>query len=166
MLIGALMMLLPFAAKAQALWQGTSYGMTPQEVLSVLKGAHPPSHSERLGNGASELLRLQDVQISNETFDAKFYFSQQRLVQVTLGLQRERDFSSAVRTFDSITEALRAKYGNEINKRSERGLMNRTSATWISGRTNIAVLCMSVGPNDAVLNINYQVRIAADADKL
>jgi hypothetical protein len=153
------------AAGAQSLWGGTEYGMSIDEVKLAVPNAIAPSKGSRLGNGAQELLRLENVEIVNKRFAASFFFLWGKLNQVTLSLQSPT-FHGATLTFNSLSEALRAKYGQEISRESDRGLLNKVSATWMAGRTNINVIAIAVGDNDATLNINYQVRVARDADKL
>ena len=153
-------------ACAQSLWGGAEYGMTVEQVKSAIPNVTSPSTPSRLGDGAQELLRLESVEIVSKRFTASFYFIAGKVTQVTLSLEKGHTFQSAVLVFDSLTEALRAKYGREISRDIKRGLLNRANATWMAGRTNINVLAMSVGESDAILNINYQVRVARDADKL
>src|SRR5688572_3118734 len=99
---------------AQPLWGGTEYGMSVEQVKIVVPEAIAPAKSETLRNGAVELLRLEGLEIVGKQFSARFFFLQDKLNQVTLSLARETaDFNSVVLTFDSVTEALRAKYGRE-----------------------------------------------------
>jgi len=153
-------------ACGQSLWGGAKYGMTVEQVKLAIPNVTTPSNPSRLGDGAQELLRLENVEIVNKRFTASLYFIAGKVTQVTLTLEKGESFNSAMRVFDSLTEALRAKYGREINRSIKHGLLNRADATWMAGRTNINVFAMSVGGNDAILNINYQVRLASDADKL
>ena len=44
--------------------------------------------------------------------------------------------------------------------------MGTAEAKWLSGRTNITLICMGVGNNEAVMNLVYQVRLSEEADKL
>lgn len=164
--MGLALLALPPLASAQSLWSGTEYGMSVDQVKSVVPNVTTPSSPSRLGDGAQELLRLENVEIVNKRFAASFYFITGKLTQVTLSLEKGHTFHGALLVFDSLTEALRAKYGREINRDIKRGVLNRATATWMAGRTNINVLVMSVGEDDALLNINYQVRVAQDADKL
>jgi len=150
---------------AQSLWGGTEYGMSVDQVKSAVPNVTTPSNPNHLLDDAQELLRLENVEIVNKRFSASFYFIAGKLTQVTLSLEKGHTFRGATLVFDSLTEALRAKYGREINRDSKRGVLNTASATWMAGRTNINVLAMGV-ENKALLNINYQVRVARDADKL
>jgi hypothetical protein len=153
-------------ASAQSLWGGADYGMSVSQVRSAVKGAVTPDKPGHLGDGAEELLKVANVEIVNQRFDAHFYFKGQKLSQVTLSLIPEREFHGLMLVFDSLTDALRSKYGQEISRNISRGTLNRADATWMSGRTNINVFVLSVSDTSGVLNINYQVRVASDADKL
>lgn len=153
-------------ASAQSLWGGAEYGMTVEQVKSFIPKAITPSIPSRLSDGAQGLLQLENVEIVNKKFTSSFYFIAGNLTQVTLSLEKGHTFDSAMLVFDSLSEALRAKYGREISRDIKRGMLNQARATWMMGRTNINVLAISVGENDATLNINYQVRVARDADKL
>jgi hypothetical protein len=116
--------------------------------------------------GAVELLHLRNVEIANEKFTASFYFTSEKLTQVTLSLAKRRAFGQVLIVFKSLTEALRAKYGREISNDILRGPGNRATATWMSGSTNIGLYAVGIAEHDALLNINYQVRVARDAEKL
>jgi len=154
------------SASAQSLWSGTVHGMSPDQVKSIFTNAQTPDKPNILSSGAQELLRVENVEITNKKFTASFYFIAEKLIQVTLSLEKGHTFHSATLVFDSLTEALRAKYGQEISRDISRGALNKATATWMAGRTNINVITMSVGQSNALLNINYQVRVARDADKL
>lgn len=153
-------------AHAQSLWGGTEYGMSLGQVMAIVPSAIHPNKSGRLADGAQELLQLRDVEIANEKFTTSFFFASNKLTQVTISLNGGHTFHQALLVFNSLTEALRAKYGREISNDIKRGTLNQASATWIAGQTNITLLAFSVGEEDAILNINYQVRVARDAEKL
>lgn len=168
LLFSLILLATAFCTNAQSLWNGTEYGMSLDQVKASLPHASSPAKPGNLADGAEELLRLEDIKLVNERFTASFYFKGGKLTQVTLSLAKRRPFNQTLLVFNQLTEALRAKYGQEISreiKRGGRGL-NAADATWMSGRTNINVLTIGVGENDAILNINYQTRVAHDADKL
>jgi hypothetical protein len=155
------------SALAQELWQKTRYGMTVEQVVAAVPNASPPPlNAGSLADGAKELLRVSDLELVGYRFSGKFYFIERRLTQVTLTPERISTFASAMLVFDSLTEALRTKYGAEVVRSVERGLLNKAEASWQSGRTNISLICVSVGAADPALNLNYQVRTAKEADKL
>jgi hypothetical protein len=151
---------------AQSLWGRTEYGMSLEQVKAAVPSAKPPEKPGDLRSGAQEQLRLGNVEIVNKKFAASFYFLGGKLTQVTLSLPKSQTFDQALLVFDRLTDALRTKYGQEISREIKRGPLNKAQATWLAGRTNITVIALSVGKGDALLNINYQVRVARDADKL
>jgi hypothetical protein len=152
---------------AQALWNGTTYGMSPAKVKSLVPNASKPEESPgAISGGSIELLRLSGVEIVGHTFTASFFFKNSKLNQVTLSADEELPFDSRINTFKSLTEALRVKYGKELSTGSSGGVLPTMEANWQSGRTNIAVLVMGMGEGQSILNVNYQVRLAAEAGKL
>lgn len=153
-------------ASAQALWGASQYGMTVEQTKKAFPEAKAPIKSAKLGDGATELLRIENIELVNEKFDAQFFYMNSRLVQVTLTVRGNPSFHSAFLIFQRLETALNVKYGQPMGRKVERGMPNVAGADWQSGRTNINLLAMAVGNNDAVLNINYQVRVAKDADKL
>ena len=153
-------------AQAQVLWNGTRYGMTTDQVIKIVKLAKTPDSPNVWGDGARELLRIEEIKIVNNNFYASFFFLKGRLTQVTLSIENAGSFEDAIRVFNSLTEVLRVKYGAEMMRNVKRGTLNTADAEWMSGRTNINVSALSVGDNLASLNVNYQVRIATEADKL
>lgn len=154
-------------AFAQPLWQSTVAGMSVEQVQAVVPGAASPRSSpETLKGGATELLRLDDFDLVGRKFSISFFFVDTRLTQVTISLEKGQSFSSAMLSFDALVEALRAKYGQELTREAKRGVLNVSSATWLSGQTNINLFAMSVRETNAVLNLNYQIRLAQEAKKL
>jgi hypothetical protein len=154
-------------AKAQVLWNKTNFGMTANDVKGVVPYAVPCSEAgNRLANGAVALLCKPNVLINHELFKAQFYFNGRGLIQVTLSLEGKHDFHNVRLIFDGIADALRSKYGRELSLKYQSGLLNEAIGEWVSGRTNINLLGFSVANAPATLNVNYQVRLAEDADKL
>jgi hypothetical protein len=154
-------------AIAQALWDGTYYGMSKQEVLKTVPGARIIYDGDCLAGGAKELIRAENIKIVNELFNAKFYFINNKLEQVTLTLRNKAPFYKVIIIFDSLTEALRSKYGAELDKKIDNtSILKQARATWMAGKTNINMLAMTVGDHPAILNINYQIRVSKEAEKL
>lgn len=135
-LIALLVILAPSPGTAQTFWNGTTYGMSVAQVKSKVPKASPPSSNpSHLKDGSVELLRLDGINLANDTFTASFYFQAQKLSQVTLSLDKGRSFQSAMLVFDSISDALRAKYGRELDRRVTRGVLSQAESQWLSGRT-------------------------------
>jgi len=145
--------------RGQALWHGTEYGMTLEQAKAQVPNAVRPLKPKHRSDGAGELLRLDDVTLVGKHFSASFFFSDGKLIEVSLSLEEGHDFESAMRAFEALVEDLRTKYGHEIIRQTMKGSFSNTAnATWVSGQTNITLFATSVGENDATLNINYQVR--------
>lgn len=159
--------LLSTAACAQTLWQGTTYGMSVEQVKAAVPRATAPAEPNQLYGGAEELLRLAGVELQNKDFLASFYFKDGSLVQVTLSMINKQQFNVAMLVVEGLITTLRAKYGKELSggvKTSE--FLKKADYKWLSGRTNIVLVCLAVGDNPATVNIVYQARIAREADKL
>jgi hypothetical protein len=154
-------------AQGQVLWQNTTAGMSVDAVKAVHPNAVATDKPESLATGALALLRLGGIEIASEQFVANFYFLHGKLTQVTLSMAEKKSFSATLLTFESLTLALKARYGAELKRELDAGgLLKRAEAEWLNGRTNISVLAIAVGNNPALLNVNYQTRIAQDASKL
>jgi hypothetical protein len=160
-------MLIAGASNAQQLWQGTTYGMTPDEVAAVVTGVVKPQKLSTLGTGATELLTLPELELVGKKFAVHFYFKGDRLDQVTISLSATNENYGATSViFDSLKDALNVRYGAGSERPEQRGLMRVKQATWQSDRTNITLITMTVQDAPAILNLVYQVRIASIADKL
>lgn len=157
-------------AAAQALWGGTIYGMTRAEVRKAVPEAVEvaPTEGTTLNSGEVESLAVPKVSLVNEEFRAIFYFRGDALTQVTLKKLDASTFKLEAGTFDSLVTALRAKYGAELSRDAPGGggVASTRQVVWLSGRTNITLFMLGVGASPATLNLNYQVRVAKDADKL
>jgi hypothetical protein len=152
---------------AQTLWQSATHGMTVAQVKQSFPKAIQPEVPETLGNGAKELLRERGVAIGTMTFDARFMFKDGKLEQVTLAATDRKAFNLMMSSFDEMRTLLRARYGSEVSSKVDRdSSMGTAKADWLHGRTNISLLLIGIGGNPAVFNINYQVRLAREADRL
>jgi hypothetical protein len=153
-------------AQAQTLWGGTRYGMTVNQVKSVVRNTSSPINPDELSDGAQELLRVNNIKIVNKSFNGSFFFKSGKLTQVTLSIEQIDDFNDAILVFDSLTEVLRSKYGNEVSREIKRGPVNSAGATWMAGRTNLVVSAFGIAGNPSSIDVVYQLRIAQEADKL
>ena len=149
---------------ADELWKGTQYGMTVKQVKKIFPNAVTPQNQDAIYSGV-ELLRLDDVKISNESFVAKFFFSNEKLVQVTLTLDNVSDFYQGKLIFDSLVDSLRAKYGKELSLKSSE-VLTLLEANWMSNKTNISLLCLEVNETRTTININYSTRISKEGKNL
>jgi hypothetical protein len=156
---------------AQQLWQESQFGMTLPQVRERFPNAISPTSPNTLYGGAIELLRIPEIEIVGHKFKSSFFFRNDKLVQVTVSLAEKTTSYGARLVFDSLIDSLRAKYGAELsNKNNSIGQDTSLEATWLSGRTNI-ILYYTVydslySKSSPVLNLIYQVRLAAEADKL
>jgi hypothetical protein len=153
--------------EAQTLWRNSIFGMTKEQVITVVPEAAPVAGKHgTLKTGAEELLRILGVEIVNEKFTASFFFKDQKLVQVMLSLENPKSFVTTMIVFNALTDSLRAKYGQEISLRQAQTPYPNAEAIWLSGRTNISVNADAVAETSVYLKVNYQVRITREADKL
>ena len=152
---------------AQILWRNTVHGMSIDEAKKTVSAAEAPSdRPSKLGDGELEKLRVPGVILINQPFVGRLYFKDDKLVQVNLEGPRSISPESASSLFDSLAEALRAKYGKESSEKNQRiGSMTVRERTWMSGKTNVTVFLMVID-RDPVLNVLYQVRVSEEADKL
>ena len=155
------------AAIAQQLWSHSKAGMSVDEVKAKFPEAAIPKKSNNLANGAIEKLQIENLVIDGNPFRVRFYFLDEKLIQVTLSFAEKKSFNLSMLRYRNISTILRSKYGHEIGKRSKRGLLNMEERQWrTTGGTNISNLMISVGNGEAVWNINQQIRMLTEAEKL
>lgn len=152
---------------AQVLWRNTVHGMTMREAQTTVPEAVVPNEApSKLGDGSVEKLRVPEVTLINQKFMGRLYFKDDKLIQVNLEGPKRNSPDGASSLFDSLAEALRAKYGKESSEKNQRiGSMTVRERTWMSGKTNVTVFLMVID-RDPVLNVLYQVRVSEEADKL
>ena len=153
-------------AHAQTLWTKAEYGMTEEQVKSTFPDAITAAKPDHLHGGAVGALMLPGIEVAGRSFHATFYFVSNKLTQVTLSLDDRAMFDTVLITYKGVEEILRAKYGPEIQQQISRGTLNVAEASWLSGKTNINLFASGVSGSKALLNINYQVRLAKEAEKL
>jgi len=99
----------PEAGRAQILWNGASFGMTPAEVTTVFPQA---GQGEREGTDERMSLRVNNLRAAGHDASAVFDFEQNRLTRVQLILIPETPGASI--SPDEIRNNLTAKYGAPI----------------------------------------------------
>lgn len=155
-------------ASGPELWGGAIYGMTPEQVRATSSGiadaAQPP---DRLQNGALMLLQRKGVEIANAKFDAQYFFLDEKLHQVTLGLGDRKSFLDAEFSAKLVQEALTAKYGAPLSCDHFSGNpLKGRSCNWKRPDGNVSLFLAAVNEASVTLNVVYQVRLAQDASKL
>lgn len=145
-------------ASSQELWQNVRVGMSAEEVSRAQPDARPPAKPDTLKGGAVCALQLAAIAIDGHDYRACFFFLDQRLVQVMLSALGEPSEPQ----FRSIVTLLRSKYGPELSlERTALGY----GADWMTPNgVNVSVTFMNRYGN--LLNINYQVRMASEREKL
>lgn len=158
------------AARAQTLWNGTSYGMSFNQVMKTVPEATAPVGTpDTYTNGAVERLAVPDVKVGSYHFVATFVFLGDKLEKVVLHLKSVDSYSTAQVAFGYLATALRSKYGREVSHEEEPapfgtgGLMD---ATWVSGKTDIAMAAIGLSESDAWLDITYEVKLSRERNNL
>ncbi|PAU75428.1 hypothetical protein [Halomonas salipaludis] len=157
-----LLLLLPTAALSAELWGPTSAGMMIDEVMGVVDDAYRMEEQEenRLATGAVEAVRRDDAEMAGETYTQRFFFLNGQLTQVTMRLNDTRDFDSMLGFVESLTETMRDQYGKEVDSEVRAsGPIRQATVSWIDGNRRISIFLMSQGPDDSLLNVNYQVYV-------
>jgi hypothetical protein len=141
---------------ASALWQGTTSGMTINEVRATFPQLASTKPVEDVIEGHPvKLLHLDNIQIVKSFFSANFYFDHDKLSTVRLLLDGSPSYLSSMTVFESLTAALRKKYGKEVSYNEKNGLVNQTEAEWLSQGTHISLSVVSVSNDNAVLKLTY-----------
>ena len=156
-------------AAAQPLWQGAEYGMSEDSVAALFPEIIPPREPSRLGNGATQRLQSPGPEVNGVPLVARFYFLDDGLNQVTLGLHPdvELGFAELEGTYATLSEALTLRYGEPTGEDArDSSFMQSRRRTWQDGPTNVTMLLSGVRGSDALLNVVYQARISRLADDL
>lgn len=147
-----------------SLWKESQYGMSPAQILEQFPSALTPSTPDELYGGARSLLCISDVEIVDHKFTSSFFFKDHRLTQVMLSLTDKETADGGMKIFNSISDALRKKYGTELSKTDDSvsDLYKSLNLTWLSGRTYIRLNYSCIGENPVKININYNVRLPSN----
>jgi hypothetical protein len=97
-------------ALAQLLWPKVEYGMSTKEVLSLVTGS-------RIDRSA---VQLDGFRYAGRTFNVRFEFGSDRLVQVHLDDVVSMEANAVTRqSFDKLVAALRKTYGEPVSNTVE-----------------------------------------------
>lgn len=142
---------------SQELWNGTRYGMSPDDVKKLHpRGSAPTEPGTLYGGVAVELLRLNDIEIYDDKFHASFFFKDSGLVQVMLrpDVEYSKKFVGE-RLFKLLIRLLTAKYGKEIIfEEDEMKPIITKQMIWMSADTNITLRYTSL-PDSFFLSVTY-----------
>lgn len=144
-----------------ALWREAYYGMTVGDILAAFPAAREPTEQSNLHDGASAALELPDIALAGDRYNALFYFRNARLTQVTLACQDPATIAAG----KELLTLLRARYGPEISLSlpDDGAFMLMLQAEWLTGNgMNVCLACIE----GVALNVNYQMRVYAEASKL
>jgi len=152
------------------LWKTSVQGMSPDQVVAAVEGAHLVNDGEELSSGAKELVRLDEVKIADETFMVSFFFTGQKLNQVNLEITRENisTLSNPLLTYSRIKDGLRAKYGKEISSEEKPSRSTTSlSTTWLTeDRVTIKLLMYQIGSSLINFAVIYQAQEMTESDNL
>lgn len=149
-------------AQAQTLWGLTISGMSPKDVLKAVKDARLVKDGNVI-SGAIELVRVDEYRIANEPFKIYFYFSNNKLEQVTLNLEKKGSHDESNILFNTLATMLSAKYGMELSRNVGDFI---ATANWTNESTNINLICVNIEGKVGSFNVNYQNRFSKELDKL
>lgn len=155
-------------AYGQTLWKGTQVGMSIDEVRRAVPEAVDSDYHNTLPDGAIEQLIVDVVDVMGKPFHASFYFNGDRLSQVTLRLREPGEGMEARVFYDTVREALHAKYAPMLSTNSTNGMFQNNESTWMNGATSITLEYskMTGSGLPALLTISYSARVAKAGDNL
>lgn len=145
-------------AAAQALWNGTGYGMPAAQVLARFPQAQAPDSPDELAGGESEGLRLEGVEVAGHRFRASFFFDGDALAQVTLSQQAPRAARADLQVFKDVAGALQARHGAPAASAQRQEPFERRSHEWQVDGTRVALVLIEAGA-ESFVNVIYQVQL-------
>jgi len=148
------------AVFSQVLWQGTTKGMTVEQVKELFPKATKPTppYSHPTDKTIDIPLELKKQTIAGELLDVSFIFKNKVLDNVSLGNSNPIPGTGEV-MFNSINTALRAKYGAPLKTNQNSDMI--TEVVWLSGETDITLIW--VVPSRAGLSMPSKISIIYNA---
>jgi hypothetical protein len=152
---------------SQTLWQNAQYGMTAEEVKDVYPNTVSATEGSRADDGSEELLKINEVMISNESFAAGFFFKNNILTCVKLSPNTKYSREQCERVYTLLEKSLAVKYGQPTGIGSGMRWNRRTEhTTWVSEGVNIRLLKEFIGSR-IILEVLYRNDAAmVDIDNL
>jgi len=152
---------------AQTLWQNANYGMTLEQIKNIYPKAIPVTKDNSGPDGSKELLKINDVKISDESFSVSFFFKDNKLTRVYLNLNTSYNKAAGDRVFNALNRSLTAKYGQPINTKDDKGTTFSTkSISWLSDGVDIFLSAIFIGDKTSTLYILYHIETANNVGNL
>jgi hypothetical protein len=148
-------------ASGQTLWQNATYGMSIEDVLHKIPKTERVTAGGHLGTGGTlgtELVRIPGFEFVDAQFTVHFYFLNDKLAQVTLGLDRQVPYATARAVFDRLLLKFRTQYGRERLEEKQAGPLASSDADWLLDEIKINVVLLGLPGTPPLLNVNYQRR--------
>lgn len=145
-------------ANAQSLWKSSVYKMTPHQVQELFPSAIRPAEPDSLNSGATELLRISEIELEGYAFAASFFFKEDGLEQVMLIATGIENGLDGRRAYAALAKALTAKYGDQLPAIEPPKNETNQSLSWVEGKTNITLLYREYSYSAPILNVIYRVR--------
>ena len=144
----------------QALWPGTSAGMSLEDVQRMFPSTRVPDEPMGLPRGRGiELLQIRGYGVAGRAFDVHFFFKDKSLVQVSLTDTGE----IAAKDFESVRNALRKRYNLEY---STTNTGEHVIVVWKIAQSVITLSWTPQGREIATLAISYEGPVLKDNERL
>jgi len=105
----ALLLMIGIAGFSQELWNGTTLGMTKEEIMQILPSCTTLAKPVKYTDGVSDLA-LKNLEILGSKFTVNFIFSDAKLCSVLISPDEKVNLPQL---FQKLLGMLRTKYGNE-----------------------------------------------------
>ena len=146
----------PKVAALPNLWTQLRQGMPLAEVQRLVPEAKQGGKSSRLKNGAVALLQVPDVTVAGLSFQANFFFLDDKFHRVNFSGPMANGNADNLRAFEKIHDIFRGRYGAPAVKEVKdepRGLSGR--ADWKIESGEVWMVLVAVGPDTSLFNFGY-----------
>ena len=143
------------AAASPNLWTQLRQGMPLAEVQRLVPEGKP-GKSSRLKNGAVALLQVPDVAVAGLTFQANFFFLDDKFHRVNFSGPMANGNADNLRAFEKAHDIFRGRYGAPAVKEVKdepRGLSGR--ADWKIESGEVWMVLVPVGADTSLFNFGY-----------
>lgn len=133
-------------------WEELKFGMSPDEVISVVQHSTRVENNETTAKPVKELVRVNDYDLADLKFSMSFYFIENKLSNILLTRKIDENFDQALDIVKGVKSILSERYGQPNDSKIDNLLFVKESTTsWVSNGLSVSLVI--TGSSSSTINI-------------
>lgn len=133
-------------------WEDVNFGMSPDEVISIVQHSIKVRNSDTTTNPVKERVRVNDYNLGGFEFILGFYFVKDKLSNVLLTKKADEKHEKSTAVIKQVESILTKRYGQPMDRKTSNILFVTESVTkWQHNDLNVSLVV--TGTDNETINI-------------